>query len=179
MTNTLTIPREQLRQEFEAANGDRAWFVQGGTSESDTPEGFVYGDFTTDMCWTCYFEARRIAAPAVERQVPNGAIENGRAFMERVEQLYDFTDGHGHQLANCSDWQEFVKCFEYLAEHTSPPAPVSVDDSTTSDKYRAELYDEVWQKARDMGFANVTDALERLDDIDGCPRLDKVKEMNQ
>lgn len=30
-----------------------------------------------------------------------------------------------------------------------------------------------------MGFANVTDALERLDDIDGCPRIDKVKELNQ
>lgn len=62
---------------------------------------------------------------------------------------------------------------------TSPPAPVALDDSTTSDKYRAELYDEVWQKARDMGFANVTDALERLDNIDGCPRLDKVKELNR
>jgi hypothetical protein len=60
-------------------------------------------------------------APVVERQLPNGAIENGRAFMERVEQLYNFTDEHGHQLANCSDWQEFVKCFEYLVEHTAPP----------------------------------------------------------
>lgn len=39
--------------------------------------------------------------------------------------------------------------------------------STSSDKYKAELYDEVWQKARGMGFSNVTDALERLNDIDG------------
>lgn len=38
-------------------------------------------------------------------------------------------------------------------------APVS----STSDKYRAELYDEVWQKARDMGFGNVTDALMKLE----------------
>lgn len=37
------------------------------------------------------------------------------------------------------------------------PAPVA--DSTTSDKYKAELYDEVWQLARSMGFNNVTDAL--------------------
>jgi hypothetical protein len=39
--------------------------------------------------------------------------------------------------------------------------------STKSDKYRAELYDEVWQRARDMGYGNVTDALaevERLKD---------------
>ncbi|MNN82352.1 hypothetical protein D3C81_1992790 [compost metagenome] len=35
---------------------------------------------------------------------------------------------------------------EGKAQHNpiaSPPAPVAVDDSTTSDKYRAELYDEV------------------------------------
>lgn len=37
------------------------------------------------------------------------------------------------------------------------PAPVA--DSTTSDKYKAELYGEVWQLARSMGFNNVTDAL--------------------
>ncbi|PHN32152.1 hypothetical protein [Pseudomonas sp. ICMP 460] len=29
-------------------------------------------------------------------------------------------------------------------------------------KYKAELYDEVWQKARDMGFSNVTMALAKL-----------------
>lgn len=38
------------------------------------------------------------------------------------------------------------------------PEPVS----STSDKYKAELYDEVWQLARDMGFGNVTDALMKL-----------------
>ncbi len=30
---------------------------------------------------------------------------------------------------------------------------------TTSDQYRAELYDEVWEQARDMGFGNVSEAL--------------------
>ncbi|WP_377706268.1 hypothetical protein ACFMKY_18110 [Pseudomonas protegens] len=38
------------------------------------------------------------------------------------------------------------------------PEPIS----STSDKYKAELYDEVWQLARDMGFGNVTDALMKL-----------------
>ncbi|NAN50873.1 hypothetical protein EX349_06655 [Pseudomonas protegens] len=38
------------------------------------------------------------------------------------------------------------------------PEPVS----STSDKYKAELYDEVWQLAKDMGFGNVTDALMKL-----------------
>lgn len=41
--------------------------------------------------------------------------------------------------------------------YTEQPAPVA--DSTTSDKYKAELYEEVWQLARGMGFSNVTDAL--------------------
>lgn len=34
---------------------------------------------------------------------------------------------------------------------------------TTSDQYRAELYDEVWQKARDMGYGNVSEALVALE----------------
>lgn len=36
------------------------------------------------------------------------------------------------------------------------------EQPATSDKYKAELYDEVWQLARDMGFGNVTDALMKL-----------------
>lgn len=42
-------------------------------------------------------------------------------------------------------------------------APAEQAEGTTSDKYRAELYDEVWQKARDMGYGNVTDALVALE----------------
>jgi len=34
---------------------------------------------------------------------------------------------------------------------------------TTSDRYRAELYDEVWEKARAMGYENVTGALIALE----------------
>lgn len=33
---------------------------------------------------------------------------------------------------------------------------------TKSDKYRAELYDEVWEEARALGFGNVTEALSAL-----------------
>ncbi|SER56061.1 hypothetical protein SAMN05216409_1512 [Pseudomonas lutea] len=42
-------------------------------------------------------------------------------------------------------------------------APADQAEGTTSDKYRAELYDEVWHKARDMGYGNVTDALVALE----------------
>lgn len=57
--------------------------------------------------------------------------------------------------------------------YTEQPAPVAT--GTTSEKYRAELYDEVWQNARDMGFANVTDALVKLSapvavDYDGAAK---------
>ncbi|WCD79189.1 Lar family restriction alleviation protein [Pseudomonas sp. TUM22785] len=46
----------------------------------------------------------------------------------------------------------------------APPAA-----GTTSDQYRAELYDEVWQKARDMGYGNVTNALVELERMKATP----------
>jgi len=74
------------------------------------------------------------------------------------------------------------------AEFAKSPPP---EDGTTSDKYRAELYDEVWQRARDMGYANVTMALDDLaartqpapDQIDDVPmhpcimQLDKLGDL--
>lgn len=52
-----------------------------------------------------------------------------------------------------------IKSYRGRIVYAEQPAPVS----STSDKYKAELYDEVWQKARDMGFGNVTDALMKLE----------------
>lgn len=51
--------------------------------------------------------------------------------------------------------REARKLYTHPAEQ---PEPISL----TSDKYKAELYDEVWQLARGMGFGNVTDALMKL-----------------
>jgi hypothetical protein len=42
-------------------------------------------------------------------------------------------------------------------------------EGTTSNKYRAELYDEVWQRAREMGFENVTMALSELAALKAVP----------
>lgn len=73
------------------------------------------------------------------------------------------TGRDGEYGITVEDSQWFNTCrltggvFNLYAEQ---PAPVT--QSTSSDQYKAELYDEVWQKARDMGFANVTDALEKL-----------------
>ncbi|MFE1814149.1 hypothetical protein [Metapseudomonas otitidis] len=52
---------------------------------------------------------------------------------------------------------------------TSAALSVPPAAGTTSDQYRAELYDEVWQKARDMGYGNVTDALVELKRIKAAP----------
>lgn len=41
--------------------------------------------------------------------------------------------------------------------------------STTSDRYRAELYDEVWEKARALGHGNITEALAELERLRAAP----------
>jgi len=43
-------------------------------------------------------------------------------------------------------------------------------NSTTGDKYRAELYDEVWQQARGMGYLSVSGALGALAQFDARER---------
>ena len=64
----------------------------------------------------------------------------------------------------CIDGYAMYKNSIALYSHTEQqPPPIS--DGTTSDKYRAELYDEVWQRARDMGFENVTEALAKLKEV--------------
>lgn len=58
--------------------------------------------------------------------VPMGAIENGRVFAERLE-----TTGlecPAGDLRMCSDWQEFRRCFDFLAEWAiSVPARAAVE----------------------------------------------------
>jgi hypothetical protein len=43
------------------------------------------------------------------------------------------------------------------------------DASTSGNKYRAELYDEVWEQARSMGYGNVTNALVELERLRAAP----------
>lgn len=49
--------RKQIKTEFENANNNRAWFKEECREDFDLEEGFIYEDFTTDMCWTCWFQA--------------------------------------------------------------------------------------------------------------------------
>lgn len=57
------------------------------------------------------------------------------------------------------DWPEYEPTWAAIQARVEGRAAAG----TTSDQYRAELYDEVWQKARDMGYCNVTEALVALD----------------
>lgn len=45
-----------------------------------------------------------------------GAIENGRAFIARLENNYRFEDD-GRSLASNAEWDELKRCFEYMAEY--------------------------------------------------------------
>ena len=87
-----------------------------------------------------------------------GCVPDGYMPIPTAEQLADALDG--------------VRCYHDLGAELIAPellanllavTSVKAEQGTTSDKYRAELYDEVWQKARDMGYGNVTDALVELE----------------
>ena len=60
------------------------------------------------------FSALAAENAGLKSDIPLGAIENGRAFADRLEN-YQF-ECEGGNLNMCSDWQEFRRCFEYLSE---------------------------------------------------------------
>lgn len=66
------------------------------------------------------------------------------------------------------------ECLCWPAHEDAPPA-AEQPTGTTSDQYRAELYDEVWEKARSMGYGNVTDALAKLERLKAAEQPDTVK----
>ncbi|HAI1119791.1 TPA: hypothetical protein M2B58_001503 [Escherichia coli] len=60
------------------------------------------------------FSALAAENARLKSDIPLGAIENGRAFADRLEN-YQF-ECEGGNLNMCSDWQEFRRYFEYLSE---------------------------------------------------------------
>lgn len=89
---------------------------------------------------------------AIDEDFPMGAIENGRAFMNRIEQHYDF-EGEAGPLRNCYEWQELRRCFDHLAAWALPHASSIPTPPEASD-------DLVEQVARiiDPGSWSVMDA---------------------
>ncbi len=184
---TVTMSRELIREQFEYSVSDRAWFVAGGMVEDDTPEGFVYGDFTTDMCWTCYFEARQIAAPVVERQEPFAWVvvsPDGKEFSE-LQSSEDYAKDLAHDMDGDLPADHSGGKHEIKGVFTSPPAPVAVDE-------RAEFEHWVMQEAQSRSYSYMGNVLKR--DGEGYATtwvdsmwsgfqaracLDKVKELDQ
>lgn len=72
----------------------------------------------------------------LKSEAPLGAIENGRAFADRLEN-YQF-ECEGGNLNMCSDWQEFRCCFEYLSEWTMH----SQTEHPATDAFLAEVKTE-------------------------------------
>lgn len=72
----------------------------------------------------------------LKSEAPLGAIENGRAFADRLEN-YQF-ECEGGNLNMCSDWQEFRRCFEYLSEW----AMHSQTEHPATDAFLAEVKTE-------------------------------------
>lgn len=69
----------------------------------------------------------------MKSDIPLGAIENGIAFADRLEN-YQF-ECEGGNLNMCSDWQEFRRCFEYLSEW----AMHSQTEHPATDAFMAEV----------------------------------------
>lgn len=57
--------------------------------------------------------------------------------------------------------------------YATPPA-AKQPTGTASDQYRAELYDEVWERARSMGYGNVTGALADLERMKSAEQPEKL-----
>lgn len=70
----------------------------------------------------CYLLVQAEPAPAAD--APLGAVENGRVFLQRLVDHYDFQCEAGG-LANCSDYHEAVRCFEAMAEWIYHHAPAA------------------------------------------------------
>lgn len=105
------------------------------------------------------FSALAAENAGLKSDVPLGAIENGRAFADRLENHYQF-ECDGGKLHMCSDWQEFRCCFEHLSEwamHSQTEHPAT--DAFLSE-VRAKAFDDLC-----AAFVKHT-SVAGLDDID-------------
>lgn len=77
------------------------------------------------------------------------------------------SDGEGLEIY-AESVDDVVRHFDKLIDQVEQQAreierfEAQAGSGTRSNKYRAELYDEVWESARSMGFSNVTEALREL-----------------
>jgi len=65
--------------------------------------------------------------PATHENI-DGAVHNGRIFMDRMENHYQFTDEHDHKLENCHTWHEVKRCFNFIIDSMQNQKPVNALD---------------------------------------------------
>ncbi|MCM4813362.1 ead/Ea22-like family protein [Escherichia coli] len=124
------INYQALREAAEAAKGDMTWQNLQAFRAAATPEVVLALLDEREAQNKCIaeLEACRAALAAentgLKSDAPLGAIENGRAFADRLEN-YQF-ESEGGNLNMCSDWQEFRRCFECLSEWVMHSQPVPI-----------------------------------------------------
>lgn len=121
------------------------------------------------------YKAMLAAAPTPPAQQPVAWMAVPHNRHERGPQAYFCSN---EKLANQWAYNGVEGCACTVRPlYAAPPAPEQDGQpaGTTSYQYRAELYDEVWQKARDMGYGNVTEALVALERVKVQAEQDAVK----
>ncbi len=81
----------------------------------------------------------------------------------------------GHWLEQF--WQMARGEGEIQEQIAAAPPATDQPTGTKSDQYRAELYDEVWEEARALGFGNVTEALSALARLKAAEQPDTGHEL--
>ena len=99
-------------------------------------------------------EHRLYIRPAQSEQQPVAEIVTCEPYEDGSTNPHNGVNWFGRNAEN--DLPAGTKLYAAPIAQTAP-------QGTTSDKHRAELYDEVWEKARSMGYSNVTDALVKLE----------------
>ncbi|MPS42744.1 MAG: hypothetical protein E2597_01070 [Stenotrophomonas sp.] len=102
------------------------WAKNGGFDVSKFKG--IYNSFETRAAWEAWLYWQRLAArqpvgELVPVEIPQGAIINGAAFADRLEHDYQF-ECPGGPLVNCTDYVEFRRCFDFLAQWASGLPPL-------------------------------------------------------
>jgi hypothetical protein len=116
--------------------------------------GFGYADGTDLSSLRLY----RDHLVAILDSLPEGPLVTADKYQQDITLLNKLADEAHAQMQ-----EAFTERDEVISRHEG--------DGTTSNKYKAELYDEVWQKARVLGFSNVTMALDALHKVSVKPEL--------
>lgn len=116
--------------------------------------GFGYVDGTDLSSLRLY----RDHLVAILDSLPEGPLVTADKYQQDITLLNKLADEAHAQMQ-----EAFTERDEVISRHEG--------DGTTSNKYKAELYDEVWQKARVLGFSNVTMALDALHKVSVKPEL--------